>query len=142
MPHSQKVQNSVLTHVLFVPLGGQLLLSPTTLRCSDAEGPLLGSRILQQSGEPLLVTLLLPHRPSTSLLNHPSILQLTVVQHILVGSYIVARPSSKLVALGPFNLAPTSSWWAIRKTIETESGFLCLTKISRLIKSMTMMSMQ
>ena len=109
---------------------------------SDAEGPLLGSRIWQHPGEPVIVTPLLPHCPSTSSLITPSNLHLTTVQHILVGSCIEARPSSKLVALGPFSLARTSSWWAIRKTVETESGFSCLTKTKRLIKSMTMMSMQ
>ena len=70
---------------IFFHLAGQLLLSPRTLGCPNAEDLRWALACASIQTEPLLVTLLLPECPKsafTSLLSHHSVLHLTTVHNI------------------------------------------------------------
>ena len=104
------IQSMVLTWMRSIHLEGQLLLSPSTLGCSEAEDPPMALACASVQTEPLLVSLLLPNRPKpafTSFSRTPAFC--ISLQYNTYRSWILQHGQAKLIAPGPSSLAETSS---------------------------------
>ena len=121
------MQRLVLTRMRSIHLEGQLLLSPRTLGCSEAEYPSMALACASIQTEPLLVSVLLPNRPKSAFTSFQSTPAFCISpQYNTYSTWILQHGQAKLIAPGPSSLAETSSLLGSRQGL-----LLCCTSVCK-----------